>query len=118
MCAMDGIRESNRRNAGRKIKHTCACGRLIIGNGKAHQRWCEVHLRERGWPLANSMADAIRNEYPGSTSSDIIRHVERELGRIYLERRAAGDMSDLPWREYRDLVWRLAEEAGASEETS
>lgn len=111
MSGMDGARASARRNAARKIKHTCACGRLIVGNSKSHERWCEVNLRERGWPLDRGMADAIRNEIPDSTSIDVIRHVERELGRIYLERRAAGDMSDLPWTEYRDLVWRLAEEA-------
>lgn len=107
---MPGRSESNaaaRRSAWRNIHITCACGREVYGNGKSHFRACTVSLESDGWPLDESMRHALREEgYRSAT----IRAVERGLGRIYLDRRASGDKTALRWAEYRDTVWRLAEE--------
>lgn len=110
MSGMDGARAGARRNAARKISAECPCGRRYYGNGKAHPRSCETHLREVGWPIDDGMAAAIRAAHP-DRSAEIIRAVERGLGRIYLSRRAAGDKSEMSWTEYRERLWRLADDA-------
>src|SRR5690242_16038091 len=107
---MSGRSASNdraRRDAWRKIDYPCPCGRVVHGNGRSHQRTCETHLREAGWPLDTAMADAVRNEYRGQPG--VVSAVERELGRFYLARRQSGDRTALAWLAYRDLVWQYAE---------
>lgn len=37
--------------------------------------------------------------------------MELGLGRIYLERRRAGDKTEMRWAEFRDTFWKLADEA-------
>lgn len=116
MSGMDGAKQGRRRAAYQKIRHDCACGRELRGNlAKSHLRTCETNLRESGWPLDAGMQDALLKEYGGRrqppTYAQIVRAVERGLGQIYLERRQRGDKTPLPWIEYRDTVWRLAEEA-------
>jgi hypothetical protein len=59
------------------------------------------------------MAAAVRDEYRVG-SAHIIVYVEKQLGQVYLARRASGNRSDLPWAEYRDLVWRYADEAAGN----
>lgn len=81
---------------------------MVHGNGKSHQRTCQRHLRERGWPLDDGMRDAIRDVYTGRGTA-VISAVERGIGAVYLERRARGDKTELPWRELRELVWTLAQ---------
>lgn len=103
--------DSARRNASRKIHHTCACGREIFGNGKAHGRTCGSHLEKFGWPIEQSMRDAIHRD---GHHADMVRQVELGLGWIYLERRAAGNTKPLTWSEYRDTVWQLVEEHSSS----
>lgn len=110
MSGMDGASSSARRNAWRKIHTRCVCGREIYGNGKAHQRTCEAHLEQRGWPVDNGMHEALMHEY-GTNSVGILRAVELGLGRIYLERRRAGDKTEMRWAEFRDTFWKLADEA-------
>lgn len=98
-----------RKSAWRNIHVTCRCGREVYGNGKSHQRNCETHLRETGWPLDAGMVQAIIREYRGRDPVPRIRAAEMELGRIYLERRARGDKTELGWTEYRDTVWSAAD---------
>ncbi|BBN50819.1 hypothetical protein JPH1_52940 (plasmid) [Mycobacterium avium subsp. hominissuis] len=38
-----------------------------------------------------------------------IRAAEMELARIYLERHARSDKTELSWAEYRDTVWSAAD---------
>ncbi|SHX98492.1 Uncharacterised protein [Mycobacteroides abscessus subsp. abscessus] len=97
-----------RKDAWRKIHFTCPCGREVFGNGKSHQRSCETHLRERGWPLDNGMVDAVIREYRGRNPVPRIRAAELALGRLYLERRRKGDKAELGWSDYRDMVWSAA----------
>lgn len=112
MSGMDGARSSARRNAWQKINRECPCGRVVHGNGKAHERTCEAHLRKHGWPLDAGMVAAIHDFYPPIAGrTPLVGEVERRLGAVYLERRAVGDKTELPWREYRDLVWQFADEA-------
>jgi hypothetical protein len=91
---------------------TCACGRDVWSNiGIAsHRKSCEASLERDGWPIDAGMAKAIREEYPRNAAPTIL-YVSRQLGRVYLERRRGGDNAEMPWREYRDLVWQLAAEA-------
>ncbi|MCT7372992.1 hypothetical protein [Mycolicibacterium llatzerense] len=112
MSGMDGARAGARRMAHRKITHECACGRVLYGNlATSHLRSCEQNLRVNGWPIDAGMRDALLREYSGRRYVEVLTAVERGLGRIYLDRRAGGDKSPLPWLEYRDTIWRLAEEA-------
>ena len=99
-----------RRGAWRKIHTTCVCGQEVYGNGLTHQRHCEPHLRERGWPVERAMQDAIRRELDGPAAA-VIQHVEKRLGELYLARRAKGDRTQLSWREYKDALWRFVEAA-------
>lgn len=109
--SMDGARAGARRNAHKKIVYTCSCGQVVTGNGKFHQRTCAMHLRERGWPMETRMHEAIREQYAGVLSTALlISAIERRLGQIYLTRREGGNLDELRWIEYRDLVWQLAEE--------
>jgi hypothetical protein len=102
---------SRRRNAHEKIKYECPCGQVVTGNGKFHQRTCAVHLRERGWPMEARMHDALREHYAGKVGvAGLIGNIERRLGQIYLARRESGNLDEMRWIEYRDLVWQLAEE--------
>jgi hypothetical protein len=94
-----------RKNAWRKIHFTCPCGREVFGNGKSHQRNCDTHLRELGWPLDTGMSDAVIHEYSGNNAVPRLRAAEMALGRIYLERRARGDKTELRWVDYRRIVW-------------
>jgi hypothetical protein len=97
---------NRRADAWRKIHRTCPCGREVFGNGKAHQRSCEAHLSAYGWPLDDGMADAVRRECaPGA-----VTYVQARLGEMYLERRHSGKVAPLSWAEYRDAVWRFADE--------
>jgi hypothetical protein len=98
-----------RKEAWRKIHTTCPCGREVFGNGKVHQRNCETHLRVNGWPLDAAMTKAIRQEYLSQDAAKRIRAAEMALGRIYLKRRAAGDKTELGWREFKDVVWDAVE---------
>ncbi len=98
-----------RKSAWSKIHVTCPCGRKVYGNGKSHQRNCETHLRASGWPLDARMVEAIIQEYRGRDPVPRIRAAEMELGRIYLDRRARGDKTELRWAQYRDTVWSVAE---------
>ncbi|WP_128644976.1 hypothetical protein [Rhodococcus sp. BS-15] len=102
----DGTKAAARRGAWRKIHSTCECGVEVYGNGKNHFRSCSAHLESAGWPMDSAMRDALRHE--GHMSADIVR-IERALGQIYLDRRAHGDKSEMPWSEYRDTVWQLAD---------
>jgi hypothetical protein len=120
MSGMDGAKASARRNAYAKITHTCACGRILHGNlAKTHLRACETNLSQQGWPLDESMKTSIRAHYYGHLHPEIppiwisqtIHTVEKELGRIYLNRRAAGDKQTMLWREYRDTVSDLVTQA-------
>jgi len=111
MSGMDGARDSARRGAARKIHETCVCGRDVFGNGKQHQRSCERHLRERGWPLDRGMRDALRRHHWRCEPYRVVREAEMLLGLVVLDRRAAGNDDPMPWRELRDLVWDLAERA-------
>jgi hypothetical protein len=120
MSGMDGAKEGIRKNAYKKIRHNCACGRILHGNlAKAHLRACETNLSQYGWPLDEGMKTSIRATYYGhlypeisaSWISKTIRAVEMELGRIYLTRRAAGDKQTMLWREYRDTVSNLVTQA-------
>ncbi len=98
-----------RKSAWRNIHVTCACGREVYGNGKSHQRNCVTHLRQVGWPLDAGMVQAVIREYGGRNAAQRIRAAELELGRIYLDRRARGDKTELAWTEYRDTIWSTAE---------
>ncbi|OHU12784.1 hypothetical protein [Mycobacteroides chelonae] len=100
--------DDQRKNGWRKIHSTCVCGREIYGNGKSHWRSCEQHLKTSGWPMETAMVHALFAEGHGA---DIVRAVELGLGKLYLKRRAEGVKIELPWREYRDTVWQLADEA-------
>lgn len=108
--SMDGARASARRNAWQKISIDCPCGRRVHGNGKAHQRSCDVHLRTHGWPLEDAMVAAILDEYRGQ-GAHVVGAVQKRLGQDYLARRAAGDKTEMRWIEYRDKVWQYADEA-------
>ncbi|ART74329.1 hypothetical protein BTO20_37540 (plasmid) [Mycobacterium dioxanotrophicus] len=101
--------ELARKSAWRKIHTTCPCGREVYGNGKSHQRNCHTHLQVNGWPLDDQMVQAVIDEYHGRDPVARIRAAEMELGRIYLERRARGDKTSLPWKQYRDTVWAATE---------
>ena len=101
MSGMDGARSSARRNARSKISYECPCGRVVYGNGKQHQRSCKKHLAEIGWPLDEGMRDALRSEKVD------YRAVERALGAQTI------NPSNMPWADFRDLVWRLADEIAA-----
>lgn len=102
-----------RRQAHTHIKRTCACGRVLEGNGAVrHLRTCPQQLAAHGWRLDKRMAEAIRDEYRIG-SSHIIRAVERRLGDDYLARREAGDLSEMSWPEYRDRVWQYADQAAS-----
>lgn len=105
--SMDGARAAARRDAWRKIHHQCACGFTVHGNGKSHQRACHVHLRESGWPLTESMREALRED---GLRAPQITAVELALGRQAL---AGDDPNRLDWRDFRDLVWRLASKVTA-----
>lgn len=114
--SMDGAREGRRRNAYRKISRKCACGRQLHGNlSVTHMRTCQVNLEVSGWPMDAAMKQALLEEYGGRRTvpnyAEIVRTVEKELGVIYLARRAAGDKTPLGWNEYRDTVWRVADQA-------
>ncbi|OBF77110.1 hypothetical protein [Mycolicibacterium fortuitum] len=116
MSGMDGAKAGARRAAYQKIRHDCACGRVLRGNlATSHLRACETNLRESGWPLDAGMKEVLLKECGGRrqapTYAHIVRAVERGLGKIYLERRQRGDKTPLPWIEYRDEVWRLADAA-------
>ncbi len=100
-----------RAHAGRSV--VCDCGRRVWGNGSAaHKRTCTVHLEKSGWPLDDRMRQALFDELPGKATDTLIE-VQRRLGRFYLARRAQGDKSTLPWREYRDLVWQYVDDVEA-----
>ena len=89
----------------------CPCGQRVFGNGRtAHLRTCDKYLRQVGWPLPDSMAGVLRQEYPPGT----VVAVQRRLGVFYADRRAAGNKTPLPWREHRDLVWGYAAEHEAA----
>jgi hypothetical protein len=90
----------------------CACGRDVWGNAgiASHRKACQASLERDGWPLDAGMTKALREEYPRNAVPTIL-YVSRQLGRVYIERRRAGDKTGMPWREYRDLVWQLAAEA-------
>lgn len=108
--SMDGARASARRNAYKKIRHDCACGRTLRGNlAISHLRACETNLAQRGYPLEQSMQQALRDHY--RPNYGIITAVERGLGQIFLNRRRAGNKQPMPWIEYRDTIWQLAEQA-------
>lgn len=98
MSGMDGARSSARRNAWQKIHFECPCGRTIYGNGKSHQRSCKRHLAEWGWPLDEGMRSALLDE------GVPIRPVELALGAQTI------NPQYLRWVDFRDLVWRLADE--------
>lgn len=102
MNGMDGARPSARRNAWAKIQYLCPCGRTVYGNGKQHQRFCQKHLAEIGWPLDEGLRDALRAEKID------YRAVERRLGQQQI------NPSTMTWTYFRDLVWRLADEVKAS----
>jgi hypothetical protein len=102
--------DDQRKYGWRKIHRTCDCGQEVYGNGLAHFRACEPYLEQSGWPMETSMKNAIRENGHGA---EIIGAVERELGRIYLERREAGNNKPLRWAEYRDTVWQLVEKVAA-----
>lgn len=109
---MDGARASARRNAYQKIRNDCSCGRVLRGNlAVSHLRACETHLAAVGYPLEESMRTAIMREYGHSNYVATLTHVERGLGEIFLQRRAAGNKQPMPWIEYRDTIWQLAEQA-------
>jgi hypothetical protein len=113
---MDGARKAARSNAWRKVHHTCACEREVYGNGKSHERSCEVSLRERGWPLDAGLCSAIREHVWEQQRNlaglpQLIRAVEQRLGALYLARRAVGDKTELGWAELKPLLWRLVDEA-------
>lgn len=108
---------NRRADAWRKIRHTCVCGRAVYGNGVMHQRTCDRHLAERGWPMEDAMREAVRQHCWENRSSGVfnptrvIESVERGLGKIYLQRRASGDRSALNWTEYKKHVWGLVDRA-------
>lgn len=92
---------------------TCACGRVLHGNGApSHLRTCAASLARDGWPLETAMQLAVFRAYPGRGAATLAA-VQRRLGQLYLRRRRGGDKTPLPWAEYRDLVWRYAAEAQA-----
>jgi hypothetical protein len=108
--SMDGARAATRGDAWKKIHRVCACGITVYGNGRQHERRCPSNLRERGWPLAKGMLAVLRES--GLRASHIVA-IERALG----QRSLAGDRPELlGWRDFRDLVWRLAEEAKRGEQ--
>lgn len=107
---MDPATQRRMRTAHAKYHETCVCGLVVNGNGrKSHFRACGKYLANIGWPLDAAMGAAIRDEYRGR-SAEVIRHVERGLGQFYLDRRHSGDKSELPWLEFKALVWKLADE--------
>jgi hypothetical protein len=111
MSGMDGAKASARRGAAGKIVHTCVCGRVLHGNGHVlHERHCEQHLREAGWPLDRSMKDAIRQDVYPTPGSGAIRFVERGLGAVHLQRAAAGTKTAMTWPELRAAVWDLVDQ--------
>lgn len=107
---MDPTTHRRMRTAHTKYHETCVCGRVVNGNGrKSHFRTCEQYLEKVGWPLDAAMGAAIIDEYRGR-GAEVIRHVERGLGQFYLDRRRSGDKTELPWVEFKTLVWKLADE--------
>lgn len=101
--------DDQRKYGWRKIHRTCDCGKEVYGNGLAHFRACETHLKVSGWPMEQSMKNAIREEGHGA---EMIRAVERDLGQFHLNRRESGENQPLRWTEYRDTVWQLVEKNG------
>ncbi|MCV7003479.1 hypothetical protein [Mycolicibacterium alvei] len=110
---MDGAKASVRRAAAAKPKLDCSCGRTVYSNAgiRAHQKACEVSLRQYGWPLDDAMRRAVFEEYGTKAAVAILRHVQLGLGAIYLTRRLAGHKTEMRWTDFRDTVWRLADEA-------
>lgn len=85
--------------------HACECGLTVYGNGrKSHYRACPAYLREVGWPLDEGMASALRED---GLRAEQITAIQRKLGEQAL---ASNNPSKLAWREFRDLVWKIADE--------
>lgn len=99
---------------------TCACGRVIHGNGRAtHQRACEPYLRAYGWPLADATVEGLRAQLredhvaidnPGGAgrrpvyASDVLFGIQRRIAAVVLARRAEDDRRPLGWRELGELL--------------
>jgi hypothetical protein len=107
---MDESTRLRMRRAHANHGYRCECGRMVYGNGhKSHLRTCAAHLDKVGWPLDEGMAQAIRDVYRNPLG--VVMGVQQRLGQFYLARRKGGDLTPLPWPEFRDLVWRYAAEA-------
>lgn len=115
MSGMDGARAAARRNAWMKIRFECPCGKVVRGNGKAHQRACPVHLRERGWPLDAAWRATFVSEYGPERGGRIHRAVQKALGVYELDRRAGRStevaLAALRWVDFKNLIWREADAA-------
>jgi len=109
---MDESKRLHMRRAHADRSHRCVCGRVVFGNGaKSHYRHCRVHLRERGWPLQSSWIETFVNA--GMPGAETARKVEMGLGRWSLDNSLhdqPGQPNRLPWAEFKDLIWTLAEQ--------
>lgn len=113
---MDEVTRLAMRRKHAERSEVCPCGRRVYGNGRsAHFRACRYYLTEHGYPLDEGLCSAIREEHgPG-----VVIEVQRRLGALQVSRRgkseyaAEPDLRRLRWRDFRDLVWKIADEVAS-----
>lgn len=109
---MDPVTQRRMRTAHLNHRTTCACGRVLHGNGaKSHLRACEKNLNESGWPLADGWITTFVDA--GLPGAETARRVQLGLGRWALEHRTptgrVTQPDSLPWQRFKELIWQLAE---------